>query len=93
MGVIQRKDLMIKEFLDTFRAGDKKSMMFIWHFVFITLHFASYGVSSFPSISTTITIPTFNARRKGPKVMLGFLKGSMQGRVFFSGFIGFLLTL
>ena len=65
MGVLQRKDLMVKKFLNPFRTGDKKSMMFIWHFVFIALHFAGYGVSGFPSISTTITIPTFNARRKG----------------------------
>jgi len=66
MGVIQRKDLMVKEFFDTFRAGGKKSMMFIWHFVFIALHFAGYGVIGFPSIDITITIPTFNARRKRP---------------------------
>jgi len=34
--------------------------------VFIALHFAGYGVIGFPSIDITITIPTFNARRKRP---------------------------
>jgi len=67
--------------------------MFIWHFVFIALHSAGYGVSGFPTISSTITIPIFNARRKGPtRNDVQFSERLGAGRVFFSGLIGFLLT-